>query len=103
MLLHSSQAFIREIIQDSDTPFIYERVGTQVNHYLIDEFQDTSRLQFQNLRPLLENSLARGYRNLVVGDIKQSIYKFRHCDRTLLSKSIFNKFKDHAQKKEPRV
>lgn len=99
MLLHSSQAFIREIIQDSDTPFIYERVGTQVNHYLIDEFQDTSRLQFQNLRPLLENSLARGYRNLVVGDIKQSIYKFRHCDRTLLSKSIFNKFKDHAQKK----
>lgn len=97
MLLHSSQSFIQEIIQNSDTPFIYERVGTRLNHYLIDEFQDTSRLQFYNLRPLIANSLANGYSNLVVGDVKQSIYKFRHCDRTILNQSIFDEFKGYTR------
>lgn len=100
MLLHSSQSFIQEIIQNSDTPFIYERVGTRLNHYLIDEFQDTSRLQFHNLRPLIANSLANGYSNLVVGDVKQSIYKFRHCDRTILNQSIFDEFKGYTRREK---
>lgn len=97
MLLHSSQTFIREIIKGNDAPFIYERVGTQLHHYLIDEFQDTSRLQFQNLCPLIDNSLSLGYSNLVVGDVKQSIYKFRHCDRTILSSSLVKEFPQYAR------
>lgn len=84
ILLQSSQTFIKKIIANSDTPFIYERVGTAINHYLIDEFQDTSQLQYTNLKPLLMDSLDAGNSNLVVGDVKQSIYKFRYCDRTIM-------------------
>lgn len=98
MLLNSSQSFIREIIDKTDVPFIYERVGTQLAHYLIDEFQDTSQLQFQNLVPLIADSLHQGYSNLVVGDIKQSIYLFRNCDRTILSEGIYKQFPDNSHK-----
>ena len=56
---------------EDDTPFIYERIGTSVNHFLIDEFQDTSELQWHNMKPLLCNSLGSGYFNLIIGDEKQ--------------------------------
>lgn len=69
---------IAEIVMHEPVPFIYERLGEKFNHYLIDEFQDTSRLQWMNLLPLLENSLASGYLNLVVGDGKQAIYRWRN-------------------------
>jgi ATP-dependent exoDNAse (exonuclease V) beta subunit len=69
---------IAEIVMNEPVPFIYERLGEKFNHYLIDEFQDTSRLQWMNLLPLLENSLASGYLNLVVGDGKQAIYRWRN-------------------------
>jgi ATP-dependent exoDNAse (exonuclease V) beta subunit len=69
---------IAEIVMHEPVPFIYERLGEKFNHYLIDEFQDTSRLQWMNLLPLLENSLASGYCNLVVGDGKQAIYRWRN-------------------------
>lgn len=59
------------------TPFIYEKLGNKYQHILIDEFQDTSALQWLNLKPLVENSLASGKENLIVGDAKQSIYRFR--------------------------
>lgn len=68
---------INEVVIEQPIPFFYERIGEKYNHFLIDEFQDTSELQFQNLLPLLENSLAEGHYNLVVGDAKQSIYRFR--------------------------
>jgi ATP-dependent helicase/nuclease subunit A len=64
-------------------PFIYERLGEKFNHILIDEFQDTSVLQWHNLLPLVENSLSYGYFNLIVGDGKQAIYRWRNaamCD-----------------------
>lgn len=97
MLLHSSQTFIKQIVDASDAPFIYERVGTRINHFMIDEFQDTSRLQFYNLKPLINNSLSTGHDNLLVGDVKQSIYKFRHCDRTILSKEVPVAFPDYLR------
>jgi len=59
-------------------PFIYERVGEKYKHFLLDEFQDTSVLQWQNLLPLIDNSLANGYKNLLVGDAKQAIYRWRN-------------------------
>jgi len=71
---------IAEVVQDEPAPFIYERIGNRYYNYLIDEFQDTSRLQWQNLVPLLENGVSSGHTSLVVGDGKQAIYRFRQGD-----------------------
>ena len=68
---------IAEIIRKEPTPFIYERLGERYHHFLIDEFQDTSVMQWHNLLPLVHNSLSEGYQNLIVGDAKQSIYRWR--------------------------
>ncbi|GAB4018320.1 UvrD-helicase domain-containing protein [Spirosoma koreense] len=71
---------ILSIVASEPVPFLYERLGTKYNHILIDEFQDTSRLQFANLLPLIENALGAGHFNLAVGDGKQAIYRFRGGD-----------------------
>lgn len=68
---------IASVVLEEPVPFIYERIGERYNHFLIDEFQDTSILQWQNLIPLLENGLSSGNMSLVVGDTKQAIYRFR--------------------------
>lgn len=68
---------ISDVLGDCSVPFIYERIGEKYRHYFIDEFQDTSVLQWHNFLPLMENSLAFGNMNMVVGDAKQSIYRFR--------------------------
>lgn len=68
---------IAKIILTESIPFIYERLGERYKHYLIDEFQDTSIIQWQNLIPLLDNALANGNYNMLVGDAKQAIYRFR--------------------------
>jgi len=69
---------IAEIVLNEPVPFIYERLGEKYKHFLIDEFQDTSILQWQNLLPLVDNSLAYGHFNMLVGDGKQSIYRWRN-------------------------
>lgn len=71
---------ISDILGDCSVPFIYERIGERYAHYFIDEFQDTSLLQWQNFLPLMDNSLASGNMNMVVGDAKQSIYRFRSSE-----------------------
>jgi ATP-dependent exoDNAse (exonuclease V) beta subunit len=71
---------IATIVQREPVPFIYERIGEKYRHFLIDEFQDTSVLQWHNMLPLLENSLASNYFNMIVGDGKQAIYRFRNGD-----------------------
>lgn len=68
---------LADLLADTATPFIYERLGNQYRHFLIDEFQDTSVLQWNNLLPLVENGLAGGNDSLLVGDAKQSIYRWR--------------------------
>jgi ATP-dependent helicase/nuclease subunit A len=75
---------IIEIVSKEPVPFIFERLGEKYNHILVDEFQDTSKLQFANLLPLIENTLADGHFNLIVGDAKQSIYRFRGGDMDLI-------------------
>ena len=62
-----------------------EKTGTRIHSYMIDEFQDTSGMQWGNFKPLLSNSLAQGYQNLIVGDVKQSIYRWRGGDWNLLN------------------
>lgn len=78
-VLHISEfnKMIAKIVLNEPIPFIYERLGERYNNYLIDEFQDTSVLQFQNLLPLIDNSLASGYFTMLVGDGKQAIYRWR--------------------------
>lgn len=88
MLLADAPKFLNGVIRDSDTPFIYEKVGSFYKHYLIDEFQDTSGLQWQNFQPLIINSLDQGYHSLVVGDVKQAIYRWRGGDLSLLQEKI---------------
>ncbi|MCS6934248.1 MAG: UvrD-helicase domain-containing protein [Chitinophagales bacterium] len=68
---------VYDIVRLQDTPVIYERLGEWYDHILIDEFQDTSLLQFRNLLPLIENALLKNKDNLIVGDAKQAIYRFR--------------------------
>ncbi len=79
-ILHISEfnKRITDIILKEPVPFIYERIGEKYFNYLIDEFQDTSELQWKNLLPLIGDSLAYGRYNLVVGDGKQAIYRFRN-------------------------
>ena len=67
-----------------EVPFIYEKAGIRYDNIMIDEFQDTSVIQYRNFMPLLENSLSEGHDCLVVGDVKQSIYRFREGDWHLL-------------------
>jgi ATP-dependent exoDNAse (exonuclease V) beta subunit len=71
-----NKAIIHIVLQEP-VPFIYERLGEKYNHILIDEFQDTSVLQWNNLLPLVENSVAKGHFNMLVGDAKQAIYGWR--------------------------
>jgi ATP-dependent exoDNAse (exonuclease V) beta subunit len=71
-------ALIGHLVQHQHAPFIYERLGNRIHHFMLDEFQDTSRLQWMNLVPLVEESLSKGNKNLIVGDAKQSIYRFNN-------------------------
>ncbi|MDR0661063.1 MAG: UvrD-helicase domain-containing protein [Prevotellaceae bacterium] len=82
--ISSSGYLLSQLIGKTDTPFIYEKAGIQFNHFMIDEFQDTSTGQWHNFRPLLLNSLSEGYINMVVGDVKQSIYRWRNGDWRIL-------------------
>lgn len=84
MLLADAPQFLNSIIDNSDTPFIYEKAGSFYKNFLIDEFQDTSGLQWKNFQPLLINSLDSGYRSLIVGDVKQAVYRWRGGDQNLL-------------------
>lgn len=91
------------IIKDDETPFIYERLGTRLNHFLIDEFQDTSDMQWTIMSPLLRESLGRGEENLIIGDAKQSIYRFRNADSRLISEVVPREFKLPDDKNEQNI
>lgn len=78
-ILHISEfnRIISRVVFAEPVPFIYERLGEKYTNYLIDEFQDTSVLQWQNLLPLVENALAENQFTMIVGDGKQAIYRWR--------------------------
>ncbi len=88
LLISDANEFLKEITSENDAPFIYEKVGNQFKNYLIDEFQDTSGFQWSSFKPLLENSLAQGHTNLLVGDVKQSIYRWRGGEMRLLLEEV---------------
>lgn len=84
-LLSETANFLRNVINNQDIPFIYEKTGAVIKHIMIDEFQDTSTLQWGNFKPLILNSLSMGGSCLIVGDVKQSIYRFRNSDWKILN------------------
>lgn len=92
LLISDTTELLNRIIGGSDAPFIYEKVGQYIDHYMIDEFQDTSGMQWENFRPLLKDSLAHGNKDFVVGDVKQSIYRWRSSDWNLLNSQIDEDF-----------
>ncbi|MGM9735643.1 MAG: UvrD-helicase domain-containing protein [Candidatus Cryptobacteroides sp.] len=96
LCIDDSNTILRDIIDGSDAPFVYEKTGVRYEHFLLDEFQDTSTIQWENFRPLLEESESRGGCNLIVGDVKQSIYRWRGSDWNLLDKTVPEKFPKHS-------
>lgn len=92
VLAETNELLSRIMGVDNQVPFIYEKMGVRLRNFFIDEFQDTSRLQWHNLRPLVDNSIAEGGENLIIGDVKQAIYRFRNSDSTLLHKVLTQQY-----------
>ncbi len=98
VLLSKFNILIHENLKNEPSEFIYEKVGTQFQHYFFDEFQDTSKLQWQNLIPLRNHCLsAEGNSFTLVGDPKQSIYRFRGGDSQLMMDIINHKEKEEEK------
>ena len=100
MLISDTNLLLNKIIDNSDTPFVYERTGLNISHFMIDEFQDTSVLQWKNFKPLISNSIAANNYNMVVGDVKQSIYRWRNSDWKLLDEQVGRDFSADSIKNE---
>jgi len=88
MMLNDTTKFLNMLIQGNEASFIYEKCGNFYKHIMIDEFQDTSSLQWNNFKPLVSNSLSENNNILIVGDVKQSIYRWRSGDWKILDSGI---------------
>ncbi len=86
--IDDTNRILHEIIGETDTPFIYEKVGVRFQHFLLDEFQDTSTVQWENFLPLLKNTSGSTLYNLIVGDVKQSIYRWRNAQWDILKDKV---------------
>ena len=95
LCIDDSNTILRDIIDGSDAPFVYEKLGVRYEHFLLDEFQDTSAIQWGNFSPLIVESDSNGRDNLIVGDVKQSIYRWRGSDWKLLDETVPAEFPDH--------
>lgn len=80
LLISDFHRMVNDVVRENNAPFIFERIGVRYRHIMIDEFQDTSVLQWENALPLIDNSLAENHLNLIVGDAKQAIYRWRGGD-----------------------
>lgn len=95
-LLSDTNALLHSLLQNGDSSFIFEKIGANIHHVMIDEFQDTSRMQWDNFRILLLEELSQGFDNLIVGDVKQSIYRWRNGDWNIL-----NNLKEDPSQQQP--
>ena len=97
LCIDDSNTILRDIIDGSDAPFVYEKLGVRYEHFLLDEFQDTANVQWKNFSPLLKESDSKGGQNLIVGDVKQSIYRWRGSDWKLLDETVPSEFAGHEE------
>ena len=84
-LLSDTNALLHNLVKEGDSSFVFEKIGTTIRNVMIDEFQDTSRMQWDNFRLLLLEGLSQGADSLIVGDVKQSIYRWRNGDWGILN------------------
>ncbi len=84
-LLSDTNALLHNLVKDGDSSFVFEKIGATIRNVMIDEFQDTSKMQWDNFRMLLIEGLSQGENSLIVGDVKQSIYRWRNSDWGILS------------------
>ena len=89
-LLSDTNALLHKLVREGDSSFVFEKIGANIRNVMIDEFQDTSRMQWDNFRLLLLEGLSQGADSLIVGDVKQSIYRWRNGDWGILN-SLGNK------------
>ena len=92
MLLPETKYILSRFVTGNDAPFIYEKIGNRFERYMIDEFQDTSAKEWENFVPLLQNAMSQSEDNsvLIVGDVKQSIYRWRGGDWRILNNGVTN-------------
>ncbi len=88
---HWTRLVLQEIRKEGTLPLVYSHLGALVSHFLFDEFQDTSKAQWEALSPLFENALSEGGSLFVVGDVKQAIYRWRGGDWSLFEE-LFSRF-----------
>lgn len=101
LIISDTTFLLRGVVGDQyDAPFIYEKVGARYRYYLLDEFQDTSDMQWYNLLPLIREALAHGQNSLIVGDVKQSIYRWRNGNLKLLLGTVEAEMKEMGQSVE---
>lgn len=93
MLLSDTTRILNQLIAGNDASFLFEKCGNYYKHLMIDEFQDTSAMQWKNFQPLVTNSLSEGSRAMIVGDVKQSIYRWRNGDWRLLAYGVEDDFR----------
>ena len=84
-LLSDTNALLHNLVRDGDSSFVFEKIGANIRNVMIDEFQDTSRMQWDNFKILLLEGLSQGADSLIVGDVKQSIYRWRNGDWSILA------------------
>ncbi len=99
-LLSNINELLHVFVKNDDTPFVFEKMGASICHIMMDEFQDTSRLQWNNFRPLLINGLSQGNNSLIVGDVKQSIYRWRNGDWNILNSELRDYFESSPIRSE---
>jgi ATP-dependent exoDNAse (exonuclease V) beta subunit len=97
MLISDTNNVLQQVISGEESPFVYEKMGNNFKYFLIDEFQDTSVFQWRNLLPLVVNSLAENYFSIVVGDVKQSIYRWRNGNMRLLLEEIYHDLSNYKE------
>ena len=97
LCIDDSNTILRDIIDGSDAPFVYEKLGVRYENFLLDEFQDTAGVQWSNFSPLLHESESKGGESLIVGDVKQSIYRWRGSDWKLLNDIVPDEFQGHKE------
>lgn len=97
-LLSDTNALLHRLVGEGDSSFVFEKLGANIQTVMIDEFQDTSRMQWGNFRLLLLEGLSQGADSLIVGDVKQSIYRWRNGDWSILNN--LGKQTDHAENDE---
>jgi ATP-dependent helicase/nuclease subunit A len=95
-ILANAGTLLKAVIGENDAPFIYEKAGQILSHFMIDEFQDTSVLQWNNFKPLISNSLSQNNVCMLVGDVKQSIYRWRNSDWKIMADQIESTFPEYG-------